>query len=47
MIKLEKKRIQKIKDYHYFSIPKALVDNKVLDITKEYDVTIEEVIIDG
>jgi hypothetical protein len=42
-IKLENQRIQKMRDYHYISIPKAFMDNGLLSTKKKYRVIIEEI----
>jgi D-tyrosyl-tRNA(Tyr) deacylase len=43
-VKIEDKKILKMGDYHYVSIPKALLDTNVLSTKKKYDVTLIEII---
>jgi len=42
-MKIENKKIGKMDDYHYVSIPKALIDTGVLSTEKRYNITIEEI----
>jgi D-tyrosyl-tRNA(Tyr) deacylase len=42
-VKIEEKKILKMGDYHYVSIPKALLDTNVLSTKKKYDVTLIEI----
>jgi len=41
-LKLENKKIQVMGEYHYISIPKALIDHKILSPDKEYDIILKE-----
>lgn len=41
-IKLEAQRIKRMNEYHYVSIPKALIDNNVLSLNKKYVIIIVE-----
>ena len=42
-IKLQNQKIQRMRTYHYISIPKAFIDNGLLSTEKTYKVTIEEI----
>jgi len=42
-IKLQNQRIQRMRNYHYISIPKAFIDNGLLSTKKTYKITIEEI----
>jgi len=42
-INLEKQKIKKMGDYHFISIPKALMDNGILNLNREYRVIFEEI----
>lgn len=39
---LENQKIQKMKNYHYISIPKAYIDTKLLSTSKKYNVILIE-----
>lgn len=41
-IKIEEKEIRKMGEYHYISIPKALIDTNVLSTEKKYTVVLKE-----
>jgi hypothetical protein len=41
-IKIEEKKIRKMGEYHYVSIPKALIDTDVLSTEKKYTLILEE-----
>ncbi|KKN33208.1 hypothetical protein LCGC14_0806030 [marine sediment metagenome] len=41
-IKLQNQKIQKMRNYHYISIPKAYIDNGLLSTKKRYKVLLEE-----
>jgi len=47
MVELKNKKINKMDDYHYVGIPKSLFDTGVLSSQKRYDITIEEVSVNG
>lgn len=40
---LEKQKIRKMGNYHYISVPKALMDTGVLSLSKKYDIIISEI----
>ena len=42
VVKLEHKKINKMDEYYYFSIPKKLVDSHVLDLGVEYELSISK-----
>ena len=41
-IKIERKKIHKMGDYHYISIPKALLDTNILSTESHYDIILKE-----
>lgn len=43
MVELKNKKINKMDEYHYISIPKTLFDTGILTVDKKYDIVIEEV----
>ena len=43
MIKVKNKKISKMDEYHYISVPKAFIDNGILSIEKQYNVYFEEI----
>ncbi len=42
-IKLQNRKIQKMNNYHYISIPKTFIDNGLLSTKKKYKITLEEI----
>ncbi len=42
-IKLQNRKIQKMSNYHYISIPKTYIDNDLLSMKKKYKITLEEI----
>jgi len=43
MVEIKEKKIRNMGDYHYISIPKALIDNGILSLNKKYRIIFEEI----